>query len=235
MLLEVISGNAAGASINVDDELLLGRLAADDGRLGDDPELSRHHARISRERDGRYAIEDLGSSNGTFVNGLRITSPGLLSVGDSIELGATTLVVRAIAPTPGEAETTEAGEDPFSGATVFAKAPTAETETEVPPEPPLPPEPPSPPEAPDPFRSATVYAPVPTEEPATPSGPPPGAAEQATSSHDVVSPPPAESPAPPLDLRLRVDFETREAEIALGPDGEPVRLVLESGRWIVAP
>jgi pSer/pThr/pTyr-binding forkhead associated (FHA) protein len=94
--LEVISGNAAGNTFTVEDELVIGRHAEGAGRLAEDEEISRQHARISREATGEYAIEDLGSSNGTFVNGLRIQSPRLLSAGDSIETGTTTLVVRAI-------------------------------------------------------------------------------------------------------------------------------------------
>ena len=101
--LEVISGNATGDTIVVDDELVIGRHAEGAGRLSEDEEISRQHARISREATGDYAIEDLGSSNGTFVNGLRIQSPRLLALGDSIEAGATTLVVRAIVqPEPAE-------------------------------------------------------------------------------------------------------------------------------------
>jgi len=98
--LEVISGNATGATIAVEDELVIGRHADGPGRLSEDEEISRQHARISREATGDYAIEDLGSSNGTFVNGLRIQSPRLLSLGDSIETGATTLVVREIVQQP---------------------------------------------------------------------------------------------------------------------------------------
>lgn len=92
--LEVVSGRAIGMSILFDDELLIGRHADGAGRLADDDEISRSHARISLDRSGFCAIEDLGSTNGTFVNGLRITSPLTLSVGDTIEMGATTLVVR---------------------------------------------------------------------------------------------------------------------------------------------
>ncbi|HYM55520.1 MAG TPA: FHA domain-containing protein [Solirubrobacteraceae bacterium] len=103
MRLEVISGNAAGATITVEDELVIGRHAGGAGRLSEDEEISRQHARISREATGDYAIEDLGSSNGTFVNGLRIQSPRLLSPGDSVETGATTLLVKEIArPQPAE-------------------------------------------------------------------------------------------------------------------------------------
>jgi pSer/pThr/pTyr-binding forkhead associated (FHA) protein len=94
--LEVISGNATGETLVVEDELVIGRHAEGPGCLSEDEEISRRHARLSREATGDYALEDLGSSNGTFVNGLRIQSPVLLSLGDSIEVGATTLVVRGI-------------------------------------------------------------------------------------------------------------------------------------------
>jgi len=92
--LEVVAGKAAGMSILVDDELLIGRHADGAGRLADDEEISRSHARLSIDRSGFCAIEDLGSTNGTYVNGLRISGPQTISEGDTIEVGGTTLVVR---------------------------------------------------------------------------------------------------------------------------------------------
>ena len=94
--LEVVAGRAIGMSILIDDELLIGRHAEGAGRLADDEEISRSHARLSLDRTGFCAIEDLGSTNGTFVNGMRITGPQTLSVGDTIEVGGTTLVVREL-------------------------------------------------------------------------------------------------------------------------------------------
>lgn len=94
--LEVVAGRAIGMSILLDDELLIGRHADGAGRLADDEEISRSHARITLDRSGFCAIEDLGSTNGTFVNGLRITGPQTLSVGDTVEVGGTTLVVREL-------------------------------------------------------------------------------------------------------------------------------------------
>jgi pSer/pThr/pTyr-binding forkhead associated (FHA) protein len=93
---EVVAGRAIGMSILLDDELLIGRHADGAGRLADDDEISRSHARVSLDRSGFCAIEDLGSTNGTFVNGLRISGPQTLSVGDTIEVGGTTLVVREL-------------------------------------------------------------------------------------------------------------------------------------------
>jgi pSer/pThr/pTyr-binding forkhead associated (FHA) protein len=127
MRLEVISGNDLGNTITVDDELVIGRHADGPGRLAGDEEISRQHARISREVTGDYAIEDLGSSNGTFVNGLRINSPRLLSLGDSIETGATTLVVREIAVPPDAASPSASTPSPAAASPQAVAPPSAAT------------------------------------------------------------------------------------------------------------
>ncbi len=108
--LEVVAGRAIGMSILVDDELLIGRHADGAGRLAEDEEISRSHARLSLDRSGFCAIEDLGSTNGTYVNGLRIKGPQTLSAGDTVEVGATTLVVREVpAPRGGSSVTPRPG------------------------------------------------------------------------------------------------------------------------------
>ncbi|MFW9805054.1 MAG: FHA domain-containing protein [Candidatus Thorarchaeota archaeon] len=56
-----------------------------------DPEVSRRHARISWQ-SGNYYIEDLGSTNGTFLNSSLVTSPQPLRSGDTIGLGQTLFV-----------------------------------------------------------------------------------------------------------------------------------------------
>lgn len=55
-----------------------------------DLEISRRHARVI-QRNGYYWLEDVGSSNGTFLNGLRIFTPQILQPGDEIRLGQTIL------------------------------------------------------------------------------------------------------------------------------------------------
>jgi DNA-binding winged helix-turn-helix (wHTH) protein len=63
----------------------------------DDPRVSRHHARIVVGRE-RACLEDLGSKNGTWRNGRRISSREPLSDGDEIRIGPAVLVFRAFVP-----------------------------------------------------------------------------------------------------------------------------------------
>jgi DNA-binding response OmpR family regulator len=51
----------------------------------DDRWVSRYHAQVRREGD-QYVVQDLGSKNGTFVNGRRIAAPSILSDGDEIQV-----------------------------------------------------------------------------------------------------------------------------------------------------
>ncbi len=95
--LEVVAGPARGARLALgEDALEVGRDAGDDGRLGGDRELSRHHARISALEGKRLIVEDLGSTNGTLVNGEPIAGPTVVALGDTIEMGETTL--RVVSP-----------------------------------------------------------------------------------------------------------------------------------------
>jgi FHA domain len=91
--LRVTAGPAAGAETPLGDELLLGRAAAGFGNLGNDPELSRDHARISRYVTGEIVIEDLGSTNGTFVNGWAIEQPTALIVGTVVKVGRSEILL----------------------------------------------------------------------------------------------------------------------------------------------
>ena len=78
----------------LDRELILGREETD--VVLDDPGVSRRHAALRPEGD-IVVVEDLGSSNGTFVNGERIDGPVEVGEGDEIQLGATEIEVRGAA------------------------------------------------------------------------------------------------------------------------------------------
>ena len=106
--LKVTGGNATGLEIKVEDEFLIGRSASGPGALAQDVEISRQHARISRTPDGSYSIEDLGSTNGTQVNGRQISSPQILYVGDKVAVGGSTLVVQ-VTSSSATSDTAEGG------------------------------------------------------------------------------------------------------------------------------
>jgi hypothetical protein len=90
LALEVLEGPARGARISLDHGgLRLGRGEVPLAGYPMDPEISRKHAIISRMPDGKYEIADLGSANGTFVNGARVEDRVTLGVGDVILLGGT--------------------------------------------------------------------------------------------------------------------------------------------------
>ena len=68
----------------------LGRSSDNDMELGDDEFASAHHARVEPRRDGVW-VQDVGSTNGTFVNGMKLDSPRKLATGDVIRVGETDL------------------------------------------------------------------------------------------------------------------------------------------------
>lgn len=205
--LEVVAGRAIGMSILIDDELLIGRHAEGAGRLADDEEISRSHARLSLDRTGFCAIEDLGSTNGTYVNGLRISGPETLSEGDTIEVGATTLVVREL-PIPHSEHTLRA----------IPSRPTVVPGSNV---------------APDktpPAGRHHVRASEAREQSAGPGqrqGPvtTENARSKATPAADKKSQTPDN-----LSLKLEIDWEARKATVSVGED-KPLRLVLDGETW----
>jgi predicted component of type VI protein secretion system len=187
-----------------------------------DPEVSRRHAAI-RDQGGSLAIEDLGSTNGTYVNGARISVVTVLGAGDEVRLGNTVWAIRSNAPAAGA---TSVGSVPpaASAAPQVTSARAVPTDIQVPSSPPpaqdpqattaqqvpaaaasaAPPAPPAPPAAP--VAPAAPAAPVAAQQPAQPAAPssapvgrrgdveaPP---EVAPSAIRRVLPPPAPGQAP---------------------------------------
>ena len=68
----------------------VGRAGDNDLSIERDEYASSHHARIEPRRDGVY-VEDAGSTNGTFVNGIRLTRERRLAPGDVVRIGETDL------------------------------------------------------------------------------------------------------------------------------------------------
>jgi hypothetical protein len=93
--LRVVSGPDAGLTVDVDEEVVIGREDCDLA-IGDE-EMSRRHA-VVRRHANRLQVEDLGSTNGTFVDGTRIAEPTLLGGGAEIKVGTTVLVVEGVLP-----------------------------------------------------------------------------------------------------------------------------------------
>jgi pSer/pThr/pTyr-binding forkhead associated (FHA) protein len=160
--LLVKEGAAEGRVITLDDELVIGRAESGEGRLGNDPELSRRHARVFRDGQGRWSIEDLGSANGTFVNGVRISDPQPLQVGDAVRLGRTTLEMTAAAGAAAAATPAPASPAPSpSPPSTPAAAPPA-------PASPAPPRPATPAPSPPPVPAEPAPRPAPARPAPTP-------------------------------------------------------------------
>ncbi len=71
---------------------VIGRSPDADIRISD-PYSSEFHARVGMQ-EGHVVVHDLGSTNGTYVNGRRVTSPTSVTRGDTVQIGKTILEVR---------------------------------------------------------------------------------------------------------------------------------------------
>ncbi|MEK6274077.1 MAG: FHA domain-containing protein [Actinomycetota bacterium] len=121
-VLVVTKGPLAGRRFELEAELVIGREGV--AVTIDDSELSRRHAAV-RPVQGGFEIEDLGSLNGTFVNGERIATPTQLDGGDSIKLGQSVLeleVASSAATTASPVPTPAPASAPASAAASAAAA-----------------------------------------------------------------------------------------------------------------
>jgi len=119
------------------DVTFIGRDVGNDIVIGD-AEISRQHARISKTPGG-YVIEDLGSTNGTYIAGQRLSTPHVLSPGDLIAFGeSVSLTFDAV--DPGAAATIARPAEPMAAAPP-APSPQPERKPVVPAPPAVQPEP----------------------------------------------------------------------------------------------
>jgi FHA domain len=82
-----------GQEFPLGDELTVGRAGGCGVPLPDDTFVSQLHARVFR-RDGQLYVEDLGSTNGTYLNRSKVASAVAMRRGDQLKIGKTTLEVQ---------------------------------------------------------------------------------------------------------------------------------------------
>lgn len=97
-----------------DEDVIIGR-SSDAGIAVPDRSMSRRHARLFRDGNG-WLVEDLGSRNGTLLNGRKITDPTPVGIGTSLRVGSTTINVTE----PSEGAASDGLE--IDGHTVFRSA-----------------------------------------------------------------------------------------------------------------
>ena len=86
------SGPTPGAAFTLEgDQITIGRDSVNEVVIND-AEISRRHARLTFQ-GGKYVLEDLGSTNGTFVNGQRLAGPRVLKPGEVVSFGEQIVMV----------------------------------------------------------------------------------------------------------------------------------------------
>jgi len=91
--LIMVSGALAGRQIAVAGQPVLVGKGPASIQITDDPAVSTRHAQVALDR-GNFVITDLGSTNGTWVNGIRISEPTRLGDGDLVRFGNTQVKFR---------------------------------------------------------------------------------------------------------------------------------------------
>ncbi|HET9172503.1 MAG TPA: FHA domain-containing protein [Actinospica sp.] len=92
--LEVVSGSLAGTSVPLTGvQITLGR-AHDSTIVLDDDFASSRHARIYQDSSGQWLVEDMGSTNGTYLDRSKINGPTPVPLGVPIRIGKTALELK---------------------------------------------------------------------------------------------------------------------------------------------
>ncbi len=165
--LVMTKGPQPGQTFSVDKDLVtIGRDPAGD-IVVNHPQVSRQHARLMRQGNV-LILEDLGSTNGTFVSGVRLSAPHTLSNGDVVGMGDA-VTFTFYGPPVGTEDTVVArpGAAPQQPDTVY-----------IPPRPAAPPPPPPAPAYQPPPPSAPAYQPPPSPAYVPPAPPPIAAAPE---------------------------------------------------------
>jgi pSer/pThr/pTyr-binding forkhead associated (FHA) protein len=88
----VVTDEGGRRTVPLKDSLTVGRAATCDVAIRD-TYVSNVHARIY-QRDGSWWLEDLGSTNGTYINRTRVQQPTVIGPGDEVKIGKATLELR---------------------------------------------------------------------------------------------------------------------------------------------
>ena len=87
-VLAIDTGSQAGTRLALVDEFRIGR-SAECALILDDDYVSGDHASLARRANGDWVVTDLGSTNGTFVNEVRVVTPTVVTASDGLRIGRT--------------------------------------------------------------------------------------------------------------------------------------------------
>ena|SRR5438067_8518540 len=170
MILEIVEGAGAGTHIPLQTVIDIGRDPSLQVHLDSDTQVSRRHARVSAQ-NGVAVVEDLGSTNGTYVNEQPLSAPRQINPGDRIRVGLTVFELRssqqvaerpsAVSPIPQFAQVGEGVLEPVPEQQL-APVPQMAPEAAYAAVPPPPPPPPPPQQAPPPPQRGISVAGMPT-------------------------------------------------------------------------
>ena len=99
--LEIVTGPLAGRRLPLRGEVTVGR--ADTDLELNDAEVSRAHAVLRAQPDGTVEVEDLGSTNGTYIDDVPVIGPALFGPGQQLRIGSTVLRLGGAAVTAAHA------------------------------------------------------------------------------------------------------------------------------------
>lgn len=220
------SGSGMGTEYPLEkNEMFLGRDLSNDIVIND-PEVSRRHARLLLSGN-TFILEDLGSTNGTFIHGQRLGAPVVLRPGDMITIGEKVLLkfeIPAVDPNATVAA--------FRGASQQTQQPFTPVTPRVPPAAPVTPAfiPSQPPVSPTSQPEKAYQAPQPVVPSYTPSQPSAQVTPPVHPVAPVVTPPQAVSPA---YSQLPVTPAYRPVTPPMSAAAQPTPVKKKSG-WLIA-